>query len=407
LAPVDASAFVLEELRRARRRLDSAMARGDYVEASRLARKMAQLLRELAKYRPWSRAEYLSMARRYEELASSLARGPHDVGEGGVSQAPRSRAGRREGGGAAARGEARRLDEEFEAEAEALETEPTASWSDVAGLEEAKRSLAEAIFYSVARPSRPVDFEPPRRFLLFSPPGTGKTLLGMAAARSLGARFFYVSVDRILSRYVGDSPRMLAAVFRVARRKAPSIIFFDEVEVLARRRGGDEPATGVIQTFLTELDGVRKAKEPVIVMAATNRPWDLDEAIISRFEKRIYVPLPDREARKAILEIHTVRRGFQLSGITLDELADMTEGFSGRDLRNLVQNAVIRMLRRANPRVEEILSRAPGRLESLTFNVEPLTREDFLEALKVVKPTVRPEDVARYEEWARLYGEEA
>ncbi len=285
------------------------------------------------------------------------------------------------------------------------EREPTASWDDVAGLEEAKRSLAEALFFSVARPDKPVEFEPPRRFLLFGPPGTGKTLLGMAAARSLGARFFYVSVDRILSRYVGDSPRMLAAVFRVARRKAPAIIFFDEVEVLARRRGGDEPATGVVQTFLTELEGASRGREPVIVIAATNRPWDLDEAIVSRFQKRIYVPLPDKEARRAILEIHTVRRGFTLKGITLDELADMTEGYSGRDLRNLVQTAVVRMLRRANPGLERAVMR--GAREGLTYRVEPLTREDFLYALERVKPSVPKEMVRLYEEWARRYGEVA
>ncbi|MCE4610770.1 MAG: ATP-binding protein [Desulfurococcales archaeon] len=400
--PVDTSAFILEELKRLRKRLDSAISSGDYLEASRIAKRMAYLLRELAKQRPWSMTEYLDMAARYERLAASLSRGPHDV-------TPRAMSG---GGGRRGRTSPERvggaeasLDETFEREAEALETEPTATWDDVAGLEEAKRSLAEALFYSMAKPSRPVEFEPPRRFLLFGPPGTGKTLLGMAAARSLGARFYYVSVDRVLSRYVGDSPRMLAAVFRVARRKAPSIIFFDEVEVLARRRGGDEPATGVVQTFLTELDGVRKAREPVIVMAATNRPWDLDEAIVSRFERRIYVPLPDREARKAILEIHTVKRGFQLKGITLDEIAEATEGYSGRDLRNLAQRAIMRMLRRANPMAAEMAARAAMGRGALTFKVEPLTREDFMEALREVKPAVRPEDVKRYLEWARTYGE--
>ena len=226
MSPVDASAFILEELRRLRRRLDREMRDGDYVSASRTARRIASLIRELARQRPWSSREYLEMARRYEELAESVARGPHDVrmpepaaARGGAGRPAGAARGSRRGEG----GDASGLDEEFEREAAGLEIEPSASWDDVAGLKEAKRSLAEALFYSIARPAVPVEFDPPRRFLLFGPPGTGKTLLGMAAAKSLGARFFYVSVDRILSRYVGDSPRMLSAVFRVARRKAPAI----------------------------------------------------------------------------------------------------------------------------------------------------------------------------------------
>ena len=175
--------------------------------------------------------------------------------------------------------------------------------------------------------------------------------------------------------------------------------------MLAKRRGGDEPATGVVQTFLTEMDGVRKTKEPVIVIAATNRPWDLDEAIVSRFEKRIYVQLPDREARREIFAIHTVKRGFQLEGITVDGLAEMTEGYSGRDIRNVVQTAIVRMLRRANPNVEELMARGGLRPGQLTYRVEPLTREDFLYALEKVKPAVSRDQVRLYEEWAKRYGE--
>ena len=399
---VDASAFILEEIRRNRRLLERAVAKGDYIAASRHARLLASLLREMARHRPWSSGDYLRLAKRYEELAKKFSQGPHDITPATSGPSTPMRRRQVEAG--------RGLDEEFERQAEALRVEASVSWDDVAGLSEAKRSLAEAVFYSLARPEKPVKLEPARRILLFGPPGTGKTLLGMAAASAIKARFYYVSVDRILSRYVGDSPRMLSAVFRVARRSAPSIIFFDEVEVLARRREEGDPATGLVQTFLTELDGLKSKVDdkPVIVLAATNKPWSLDEAIISRFEKRIYTPLPDKQARRAIFEVHTIKRGFTLEGITLEELAEMTEGYSGRDIRNVVQHAITLMLRRANPRVEEVVSRMGYKgVSGLTFKIEPLRRGDFLEAMKRVKPVSRTETLRLYEEWASKYGESA
>ncbi|MCE4601893.1 MAG: ATP-binding protein, partial [Desulfurococcales archaeon] len=242
--------------------------------------------------------------------------------------------------------------------------------------------------------------------LLYGPPGTGKTMLAMAASNLLKATFINVSVDRVLSRYVGDSPRMISAIFRLAYRRAPSIVFFDEVETLvAKRDTGREAATGLVQTFLTELDGFKSKKldKPVIVMAATNKPWMLDEAILSRFEKRIYIPLPDREARREIFRLNIEGKGLRLEGITLDELADMTEGYSGRDIANACREATMMMLRRANPdiykRLEAVGSLAE--LQTQKYRVEPIRREEILAALKKVKPPITREELRRYEEWAK------
>ena len=395
---IDASSFLFDELRETKRKLDKALKEGNRVVAARLAKRMSELLRELARYRSWSSRELLDLAKEYEELYRRLVSGESMTKP--RSGAPSMRVVESEVG---------ELDKEFDAEALKLIARADVTWSDIAGLEEAKRALMEAVFYSIARPSAPVKIEPPRRFLLYGPPGTGKTMLAMAASNMLKATFFYVSVDRVLSRYVGDSPRMISAIFRQARRLAPSVVFFDEIEVLAMRRDSDKQvATGVVQTLLTELDGfkTKTVEKPVIIIAATNKPWMLDEAIISRFDKRIYVPLPDFEARKQIFRLHLEKRGFQITGITYDELARLTEGYSGRDIRNVCQTAIMMMLRRANPDIAEKLAKIKNlsELQRETYRVEPITREELLKAIEIVKPTITREDIEKYEEWSRRYG---
>jgi len=404
---VDASSFIYEELKRAKKRFEKAYQSGDYRVARIQAKRVASLLRELAKYRPWSREEYLRMAREYEALARELAGEKIVVSRKTGSMEIVRRKGRirspRTGG------EIESLDQEFEAEAEKLMVKANISWDDIAGLDEIKKSLMEAIYYSLAKPEPPVKIEPPRRFLLYGPPGTGKTMLAMAASNMLKATFFSVSVDRVLSRYVGDSPRMIAAIFRVAYRMAPSLIFFDEIESLVMKRdSGREAATGVVQTFLTELDGFKSKKldKPVIVIAATNKPWLLDEAILSRFEKRIYIPLPDREARKEIFRLNLERRGFMIEGITYDELADLTKGYSGRDIANACREAIILMLRRSNPDIYEKLTRIQSlqQLQEMKYKVTLIKREELLMAIKKVKPPITQQDIQRYIEWMKQHG---
>jgi len=410
--PVDTTGFLRQEIRKAKKRLETALAAGDYYTASKHAKRVAELLRELAKARGWGKQSLLELAEEYDALARRLAKGSPPLRPiPSVTGQPQARGGVRAPG----RGEKREgdsgesLDAEFDRQAESLIVKADVTWDDIAGLEDVKRSLVEAIFYSIAKPMDPgVKVEPPRRFLLYGPPGTGKTMLAMAASNMLGATFIYVSVDRVLSRYVGDAPRMISAIFRLATRKAPSIVFFDEVETLMMKRdSGKEAATGLVQTLLTELDGFKSKKldKPVIVMAATNKPWLLDEAILSRFEKRIYVPLPDREARKEIFRLNIEKKGFQLEGITYDELADMTEGYSGRDIANASREAIMMMLRRANPEIYKKLAqiRDPSKLSGLRYRVLPIKREEIVEAIRKVRPPVDKELLRRYEEWAKQH----
>ncbi len=410
---VDPTSFLHEEVRKAKRKLEKALAKGDTLAAARQARRVAELLRELAKYKRVGGEDLLKLAKEYEALARKLRSGeavpvaqlPKEVREE-LRKQPVTHVGKPK---AVRAGEASRLDAEFETQAEALIAKADVTWDDIAGLDEVKKALMEAIYFSIAKPEAPVKIEPPRRFLLYGPPGTGKTMLAMAASNMLKATFFNVSVDRVLSRYVGDSPRMVSAIFRVAYRKAPSIIFFDEIETLvAKRDTGREAATGVVQTFLTELDGFKSKQldKPVVVIAATNKPWMLDEAILSRFEKRIYIPLPDKEARKQLFKLEIEKKGFKLQGITYDELAEITQGYSGRDIRNACKEAIMAMLRRANPHIYETITKAENlqQLQQAKYRVESITKEEILTAIRKVKPATTPQQIRKYEEWAKQHG---
>jgi len=409
---IDASSFLYEEVRRTKRKLDQALKSGDTTTAARLAKRMYELLKELTRYRKWGSKELLELAKEYERLYRRLVRGELVPTQQAPAIAPTVAPTTTSRMGAtpqvSSESEVSKLDAEFDQEALKLIARADVTWDDIAGLEDVKRSLMEALVFSIARPNVPVRIEPPRRFLLYGPPGTGKTMLAMAASNMLKATFFNVSVDRVLSRYVGDSPRMISAIFRQAVRLAPSVIFFDEVETLvAKRDAGREVATGVVQTFLTELDGfkTKRLEKPVIVIAATNKPWMLDEAILSRFERRIYIPLPDKKAREEMFKLHLEKKGFRIEGITYEELAELTDGYSGRDIRTVCQTAIMTMLRRANPDIVKKLLRVKDlkELERITYKVAPITREELLEAIRKVKPAVNKEDIRRYDEWARKY----
>ncbi len=405
---IDASSFLYEEVRRTKRKLDQALKSGDTTTAARLAKRMYELLKELTRYRKWGSKELLELAKEYERLYRRLVRGELVPTQQAPAIAPTTTSRMGATPQVSSESEVSKLDAEFDQEALKLIARADVTWDDIAGLEDVKRSLMEALVFSIARPNVPVRIEPPRRFLLYGPPGTGKTMLAMAASNMLKATFFNVSVDRVLSRYVGDSPRMISAIFRQAVRLAPSVIFFDEVETLvAKRDAGREVATGVVQTFLTELDGfkTKRLEKPVIVIAATNKPWMLDEAILSRFERRIYIPLPDKKAREEMFKLHLEKKGFRIEGITYEELAELTDGYSGRDIRTVCQTAIMTMLRRANPDIVKKLLRVKDlkELERITYKVAPITREELLEAIRKVKPAVNKEDIRRYDEWARKY----
>lgn len=227
---------------------------------------------------------------------------------------------------------------------------PDVGWDDVGGLERVKSQLREIVEW----PSRYADLfsyaglRPPKGVLLHGPPGTGKTLLVKAAARQSGANFISVKGPELMSKYVGDSEKGVREVFRKARQAAPCIIFFDELDAIAPRRGsgGDGHVTErVVAQMLSEMDGVEDL-EGVLVLAATNRVDMLDAALLrpGRFDHVIDVGLPGEDDRLAILRVHGALRPLS-PGVNLEEFARRTDGFSGADLEKLLREAAMSALR--------------------------------------------------------------
>ena len=261
---------------------------------------------------------------------------------------------------------------------------PKVRWEDIGGLEDVKRQLREAIEWPLKYKDkfRKMGITPPKGILLYGPPGTGKTLLAQAIASETNMNFIAVKGPELLSKWVGESEKGVRRVFRRARMAAPAIIFFDEIEALVPQRGTD--ASGVmdrvISQFLTELDGISRL-EDVVVIGATNRPDLIDRALLrpGRMDLLIYVPPPDKEARLSILKIHT--RNMRLApDVDLEKIAEMTEYYTGADLAAVVREAAMNALRR-------------------DLNAEHVTMDDFLEALSKIGPSLNDKIIAWYEEY--------
>ncbi len=280
---------------------------------------------------------------------------------------------------------------------------PNVRWSDVGGLEEVKEELRMAVEWPLKYPElfKASGAKQPKGILLYGPPGTGKTLLAKAVANESEANFISVKGPEILSKWVGESEKAIREIFRKARQSAPAIIFFDEIDSIAPIRGatGDSRVTErIISQLLTEMDGLEELRK-VVVIAATNRPDLLDPALLrpGRFDRLIYVPPPDFKARIEILKIHS--KGKPLSDdVNLEELAKLTEGYTGADLENLVNTAALIALK-------EHVSKYKDPKEAISRKDELKIRwKHFEEALKKVKP-MGTSEMERYkrvaEEFAR------
>jgi transitional endoplasmic reticulum ATPase len=261
---------------------------------------------------------------------------------------------------------------------------PNVRWEDVGGLEEVKQRLVEAVEWPLKYPEKFEKFgiKPPRGILLYGPPGCGKTLLAKAIATESEANFISVKGPEIFNKWVGESEKAIREIFRKARQAAPCIIFFDEIESIIPRKDLVEDSSGVTNRvssqLLSEMDGVEELSD-VIVIGATNRPDLIDPGVMrpGRLDRLIYVPPPDEKARYSILKIYT-RRMPLAHDVNLRELAARTEGYSGADLESLCREAALNSLRK-------------------NIEAEYVTREDFEEALKIVKPSISPQMVREYE----------
>jgi len=271
---------------------------------------------------------------------------------------------------------------------------PNVTWEDVGGLEDVKQLLREAVELPLKRADsfRRLGIEPPKGVLLYGPPGTGKTLLAKAVANESEANFITAKGSDLLSKWFGESEKKIAEVFAKARQVAPAVIFLDELDALAPKRGtalGEPHVTErIVNQLLSELDGLEELRE-VVVIGASNRPDIIDPALLrpGRFDELIYVPVPDQEARRAIFEVHT--RGMALaSDVNLDQLVEKTEGYTGADIAAVCKKA--------------------GRLALREdLEAEAVRQEHFLAAIEETPRSVSTEVKRHYEELTKQLKEVA
>ena len=289
---------------------------------------------------------------------------------------------------------------------------PDVTWEDVGGLEDVKAELTEAVEWPLKYPEvfERLDTRPPSGILLFGPPGTGKTLLAKAVANQSECNFISVKGPELLSKWVGESEKGVRDIFRKARQAAPSIIFFDEIDSLLPKRGSYEGSShvteSVVSQILTELDGLEELSN-VTILGATNRPDMLDEAMMrpGRFDRVIYVPPPDADARRKIFAVYLNDAGDILTGdIDVDDLVARTEGYVGADIEALVREAKLGAMREF---IAMMAGKNPHEWNEALTNVR-VTRAHFEKALKKVTATLDREAVERSERraWPFLYNEE-
>jgi len=264
---------------------------------------------------------------------------------------------------------------------EVLVEVPRVNWNDMGGLGALKQELIESIEWPIKQPEKfqKMGIRPPKGILLYGPPGTGKTMIAQAVANETNANFISIRGPQMLSKWVGESEKAIREIFRKARQVSPAIIFFDELDSIAPMRGMDEGGRvmeRVVNQLLAELDGLEALKD-VVVIAATNRPDILDPALLrsGRFDRMLLVGPPDRQGRHEILKIHASRTP-KGEDVSLEELAELTDGYVGSDLDNLCREAAMLALREGLDRVE---------------------MRHYREALKKVRPSVEEHMLSYYE----------
>ncbi|CAF0956865.1 unnamed protein product [Adineta steineri] len=283
---------------------------------------------------------------------------------------------------------------------EVIENSPHVKFSDIGGQDGAKRALEEAVILPVLRPEMFTGLRAPvRGILLFGPPGNGKTMLAKAVASEAKARFFNISASSLTSKYVGEGEKLVRALFAAARELQPSIIFIDEVDsLLSARKESEHDAMRRLKTeFLVQFDGVQtNADDRILVLAATNRPFELDDAALRRFPRRIYIQLPDRKTRIQLLMHLLTKQEHNLTKNDFETIANETDGYSGSDLTALAKDAAMGPVRELH--VEELKQLSISR-------IRPLSKQDFSHALRKIRASVSPSTLNKYVEWNSTFGD--
>ncbi|KAI3640047.1 hypothetical protein MIR68_000925 [Amoeboaphelidium protococcarum] len=317
-----------------------------------------------------------------------------------------------------------------------LTEKPNVRWSDVAGLEGAKEALKEAVILPIKFPHLFTGKRTPwQGILLYGPPGTGKSYLAKAVATEAQATFFSVSSSDLVSKWMGESERLVKQLFEMARESKPSIVFIDEIDSLCGSRGeGESEASRRIKTeFLVQMNGVGNNQSGVLILGATNIPWSLDSAIRRRFEKRIYIPLPETSARAKMFELHLGSTPNALTPNDFRHLAEKTEGYSGSDIAVVVRDALMQPVRKVQTATHFKWVDAPSRedvnvikkfltpcspgdagAQEMSWTdvegdqlLEPsLTINDFFKAVAKSRPTVNQADLDLQIKFTSDFGQE-
>ncbi|CAL5424021.1 unnamed protein product [Camellia sinensis] len=389
--------------------------------------------------------EYL---RRAEEIRAVLdeggAAGPAANGDAAVATRPKTKP--KDGGEGGGDGE-----EQSKLRAglnsAIIREKPNVKWNDVAGLESAKQALQEAVILPVKFPQFFVGKRRPwRAFLLYGPPGTGKSYLAKAVATEADSTFFSISSSDLVSKWMGESEKLVSNLFQMARESAPSIIFIDEIDSLCGQRGegNESEASRRIKTeLLVQMQGVGHNDDKVLVLAATNTPYALDQAIRRRFDKRIYIPLPDLKARQHMFKVHLGDTPHDLNESDFENLARRTEGFSGSDIAVCVTGSSLGATTLCiTPKVKDVLfepvrktqdamyfiktedgkwmpcgPKRPGAIQTTMQDLAakglaseiippPISKTDFDKVLARQRPTVSKGDLDVHERFTREFGEE-
>jgi vacuolar protein-sorting-associated protein 4 len=327
-----------------------------------------------------------------------------------------------------------------------VKEKPNVKWDDIAGLEQAKEALKEAVILPIKFPQlfNSAGRTPWSGIMLYGPPGTGKSYLAKAVATEADATFLSVSSSDLTSKWLGESEKLVKMMFETARENRPSIVFIDEIDSIATARSDSESESSrrIKTELLIQMDGVGHSLEGMLILCATNLPWAIDSAVRRRCQKRIYIPLPDDRARRRMVEIHVakIQPPPELTNENYDELAARTEGFSGSDISILIRDAIMEPVRRCQDAVafkwievevpgkddeppqmvKKLQPCAPSTPDALNMSLmelasqygpekliaPPVTYNDFSKTLERCKPSVSQEDLQEFQKFTQDFGQD-